>query len=252
MPTASVVAAGALLVLVAGGGLSAWVGLRTIRQGSSIAGAKPLQEDTNAADLVYVDGIVTGPAEGHSLDSRLTGTPCVAHAYKVVEERSATPGQDVRSSPRYASKRRDGEESVPFTLEANGREIHVEASDAHLDWSSIEFDQVSAGDVIHGKSGLRAVISLLWRMARRKDRRRRYWEATLTPGDQVAVIGKPQDTGNGDLTLTASGSAPLVVSERDPDGIARNFKSKGMKRFRVAGIVLAIAVVIVLVRAGVL
>lgn len=242
-----------VVVLVGGGGFAARSGLRTNRHGKAIRNAVQFDGRSTTDRLSSVNGTVVGPAEDHTLESEFGGTDCVAYASEVTKQQSATPGANVRRSPRIEVGRDRDEAAVPFLVDADGHRVQVDGAEAHIDWSSFDFEHLSAGEMMRNKGGFRAVLRFIRRFAGRRDRRRLYYEACLRPGDTVHVIGTAAAGSEGtDATLGKGGGRPLVISMNEPTSVGHGFRQRAKSSFMWAGILVGAGGLLVLLWAGIL
>ena len=240
------------MLFVAVVGYGTWSGVRTYRWAGTVDRARAVSDTPRDGDPVHIAGTIVGPAAGHTLESKFARRPCVAHAYEVIKERSATPGEDVRRSPRVRFRRGTGSETIPFVVAANGQSIHVNGTDATVEWRSIDYDSISPGDIVRSRDGLGAVLALLRRMNWRRDRRRIYREARLEAGDSVHVVGAMgPGTAETDASVSAGTDVPLTVSTDEPAALAQQFRRRARKRLFLTAIAVAVAVFVGLTWAGI-
>lgn len=206
-------------------------GLQNYRHWRTLSTASPLTGTSATGDLASVTGTIAGPADGRSLESRYEGAHCVAYATEILDEQSANREDIYESAGGVIRDRsRTDEEAIPFVVQANAQEIHVEAPEANLVWSGIDFDSVSAGSVVRNVGTLRGLWVLFRSLARTSHKRRTYYEARLQPGDEISVVGTVRRRDEG-VTLEAAPGAPLVVCSNPRHSIPRGYRGRAFSGF---------------------
>ena len=234
-----------------------WNGRQHYRYATAISEAVPFDAAASLRDLVVVDGVVEGPLDGATLESGMSGTPCVAYSARRTTK-MASGNEDVRRAPSGLIRERIKErsDSIPFLLETADGRVRVDASDALVEVHDDAYTPVSMGDVRQNRGALVGLYWLVRSILTDADRQyqREYEEVCFEAGDEISAIGSLDVRGEatGERTLRQEDGTSLVVTSQSHSDVAETFRSIAKTRLIWGVIFLVIGGALLAIQTGIL
>jgi hypothetical protein len=197
-----------------------WYGFRGWKRYTLITGTETSRISGILGGLAEINGTVVSMGE-ELLESPYSGIPCVYYRFKVEEQRHRSAGR--RGGSTYWATVINDREYAKCGVDDGTGTIVVDLEkadlvldrDAHATSGLFSAAPPEMEEVLNSRYG-RSSKGFIF------NRRMRFHETILEPGDEVYVLGDVTVTGDGEWRITKQ-EHPLIVSDRGEHGASRRF-----------------------------